>query len=116
MFWFDSLLLLFSLTHSLFFTLFQHPIIFTIHYSLIDGKILNHNGTVVTEVDGVNEGERRRRGHCTSLLEGSNRKDSLRECLIELNLEFDSSCYFISLLFLFLLSLFIYSDMHTFSD
>ena len=57
MFWFDSLLLLFSLTHSLFFTLFQHPIIFTIHYSLIDGKILNHNGTVVTEVDGVNEGD-----------------------------------------------------------
>ena len=34
------------------------------------------------------EVERRRRGHCTSLLEGSNRKDSLRECLIELNLEF----------------------------
>ena len=35
------------------------------------------------------EVERRRRGHCTSLLEGSNRKDSLRECLREWNLEFD---------------------------
>ena len=37
------------------------------------------------------EVERRRRGHCTSLLEGSNRKDSLREFLIELNLVFDIS-------------------------
>ena len=35
--------------------------------------------------------KRRRRGHCTSLLEGSNRKNSLRECLIELNLVFDIS-------------------------
>ena len=37
------------------------------------------------------EVERRRRGHCTGLLEGSNRKDLLRECLIELNLVFDIS-------------------------
>ena len=32
--------------------------------------------------------KRRRRGHCTSLLEGSNRNILLRECLIELNLVF----------------------------
>ena len=38
--------------------------------------------------------ERRRRGHCTSLLEGSNRMDLLRECLIELNLVFDISFAF----------------------
>ena len=40
------------------------------------------------------EVERRRRGHCTGLLDGNNRKYSLRECLIELNLEFDSSFSF----------------------
>ena len=39
----------------------------------------------------MGDGSGSRRGHCTSLLEGSNRKDSLRECLIELNLEFDIS-------------------------
>ena len=42
------------------------------------------------------EVERRRRGHCTSLLEGSNRMNLLRECLIELNLEFDISFPFYS--------------------
>ena len=34
------------------------------------------------------EVERRRRGQCTGLLEGSNRKDLWRECLIVFNLEF----------------------------
>ena len=47
------------------------------------------------------------------MLEGTNRKDSLRECLIELNLEFDASfrfyCSHISLLFL----LFIYIQICT---
>ena len=37
------------------------------------------------------EVERRRRGHCIGLLEGHNSSDSLRECLIELNLVFDIS-------------------------
>ena len=32
--------------------------------------------------------ERRRRGHCTGLLRESNRKDLLRECLIEWNLKY----------------------------
>ena len=40
------------------------------------------------------EVERRRRGHCTSLLEGINRNTLLRECLIELNLVFDTLYFF----------------------
>ena len=51
------------------------------------------------------EVKRRRRGHCTGLLEGINRRDSLRECLIELNLEFDILFYFRFLMPLVFLSI-----------
>ena len=54
------------------------------------------------------EVQRRRRGHCTGLLEGSNRKDSLRECLMEFNLEFEISFSFLLIILPFLLFLSMY--------
>ena len=54
------------------------------------------------------EVKRRRRGHCTGLLEGSNRKDSFKDCLRELNSEFDISF----LLFLFVLTFQVTNAFH----
>ena len=44
-------------SHSLFFITLQPPILFTLHYSLIDGSIVNHNCNIVTQLDGVNIGD-----------------------------------------------------------
>ena len=99
-------LILFSYySHSLFFTSLQHPIIFALHNSHTGGRIYDHCCEEVTTVEEVEicgrwkwicEVERRRRGHCTGLLEGSNRKDSFKDCLRELNLEFDITFLFFS--------------------
>ena len=43
-------------SHSLFFTSLQHPIIFTLRYSLTDGVISNQN-KLETRVEGVNVGD-----------------------------------------------------------
>ena len=55
----DSGLIPFSYdSHSLFFTLLQHPIIFTLHYSLIERYLRNHNYNKMTRgVEGVNVGD-----------------------------------------------------------
>ena len=44
-------------SHSLFFISLQPPILFTLHYSLIDGRIWNHNCDEMTEVEEVNVGD-----------------------------------------------------------
>ena len=54
----------------------------------------------------ISEADMHAIGHCIGLLEGSNRKVSLRGCLIWLNLEFDISfrfyCYSTSISCLFI--------------
>ena len=44
-------------SHSLFFTLLQHPIIFTIHCSHTGGLIYNHSGITMTTLEIVNVGD-----------------------------------------------------------
>ena len=107
----SGLIPFFYYSYLLFYTLLQHTIIFTLHYSHTDGKIANHNFVPVTSVELVNVGDL---WECTSLLEGSNRKDLYMECLIELNLEFDifllfpsysSSSFSVSILFVLFISI-----------
>ena len=51
----------------------------------------------ILEINGVwkwiCEVKRNKRGHCTGLRMENNRKDSLRECLLELNLVFEVFIY-----------------------
>ena len=59
--------------------------------------------------------QRRIRGHYIGLCEGSNRRDLLRDCLIELNLAFDFFFYFLLILLLFV-CLLIFNQICTFSQ
>ena len=53
----SGLIPFFYYSYLLFYTLLQHTIIFTLHYSHTDGKIANHNFVPVTSVELRGDGE-----------------------------------------------------------